>query len=101
MPLHRRLHLLLHQPLHQVRAHNVLPEPLALQQLQVPQRRPRVRQVLEVRRLGPVLQVVEVGDKGGLGEELLGGEVVEVVRVGERLDKLWMKLGSEEPLKRG
>ncbi len=52
------------------------------------QRRARVRQVLEVRRSAPVLQVGEVGDKGGLGQEFLRREVVEVEWVRERLDKL-------------
>lgn len=53
------------------------------------QGRARVRQVLEVRRPGPVPQVGEVGDEGGLREELLRREVVEVEGVGERLDELW------------
>lgn len=92
MPLHRRLHLVLNQPLHQVRAHDVLPEPLLLQQLEVAQRRPRKGKILEVRRPGPVLQIGEVGDEGGLGEELLRREVVQVVGVGERLDKLRITL---------
>lgn len=83
MPLDRRLHLFLDQPLHQIRAHDILAEPLLLQQLQISQRRPGVDEVFEVGRLGPVLQVGEVGDKGRLGEELLRGEVIEVVGVGE------------------
>lgn len=88
MPLNRCLYFLLDQPLHQVRAHDVLAKPRLLQQLEVPQRRPRVDEVLEVGRLSPVLQVGEVGDKGGLRQELLRGEVVEVIGVGEGLDKL-------------
>lgn len=88
VPLHRGLHALLHQPLHHIWAHDLLAKHLLLQQLEVAQRRARVRQVLEVRRLVPVLEVGEVGDKRGLAEELLGGEVVEVVRVGEGLDEL-------------
>ncbi len=88
MPLHRAPHALLHQPLHQVRAHDVLPEALLLQQLEVAQRRPRIRQVLQVRRAAPVLQVGEVGDERGLRQELLRGEMIEVKRVRERLDKL-------------
>lgn len=35
MPLHRRLHLILDESLDEIRAHNVLPEPLLLQQLEV------------------------------------------------------------------
>lgn len=88
MPLHRSLHLVLNQPLDQVRAHNVLPESLLLQKLQVAQSRSRVCQVFQVRRLGPILEVVEVSDEGGLSEELLRREVVEIVGIGERLDKL-------------
>lgn len=52
------------------------------------QRRPGIRQVLEVRRPAPVLEVGEVGDEGGLAEQLLRGEVVQVVRVREGLDEL-------------
>lgn len=88
MPLHAAPHPLLHQPLHQVRADNVLPEALLLQQLEVSQRRAGVRQVFQVRRPRPVLEVGEVGDERGLREELLRGQVVEVEGVGEGLDKL-------------
>jgi hypothetical protein len=88
MPVHGRLHLVLDELLHQIRADDILAKTLLLEQLKVPQGWPRVRQVLEVRRPGPVLQVGQVGDEGGLGEELLGGEVVEVERVGEGLDEL-------------
>ena len=88
MPVHGGLHLLLDQSLHQVRADNVLPEPLLLQQLEVPQRRAREGQVFKVRRTRPVLEIVQVGDKGGLAEELLRSEVVEVEGVRERLNKL-------------
>lgn len=88
MPLHRRFHLVLDQPLDQIRAHDVLSESLLLQKLEMAQRRSGISQVFEVRRLGPVLQVGKVGDEGGLGEELLRCEVVQVVGVGERLDKL-------------
>lgn len=88
VPLHRAAHALLDQPRHQIWAHDVLPEALLLQQLEVAQRRARVCQVLEVRRAAPVPQVGEVGDKRRLGQELLRREVVEVERVRERLDKL-------------
>lgn len=54
----------------------------------MPERRARIRQVLEVGRPGPVLQVVEVSHEGGLGKEFLGSNMVEVVGVCEGLDKL-------------
>lgn len=54
----------------------------------MPQRRARVRKVFEVRRLRPVLEVVEVGDELGPREILLCGQVVEVERVCEALDEL-------------
>jgi len=38
--------------------------------------------------LGPVAEVGEVGDEVGLGEELEGGEVVEVEGGGEEGDEL-------------
>lgn len=63
-------------------------ELLLLQQLKVLERRAGVHDVLEVRRTGPVLQVGEVRDEFGAGKQLLGGEVVEVVRVREGLDEL-------------
>lgn len=50
--------------------------------------RPRIRQVLEVWRSAPVLQIREVGDKRGLVEELLGREVGEVLGIGEGLNEL-------------
>lgn len=88
MPVYDRLQAPLYQPLHQIGAQDVLPEALLLQQLEVAQRRPRVREVLYVRRPAPVPEVGEVGDEGRLDEELLGREVVEVQRVRERLDEL-------------
>lgn len=54
----------------------------------MPQCWPRIRQVLEVRRSAPVLQIREVGDKRGLAKELLGREVGEVLGVGEGLNEL-------------
>lgn len=88
MPVNSGLHLVLDQLLHQVRTDDVLAEALLLEQFEMSQRRAGIRQVLEVRRPRPVLQVGEVGDKGGLREELLGGEVVEIERVREGLDEL-------------
>jgi hypothetical protein len=88
MPLHSRPRPILNQPLDKIRAHDILPESLLLQQLQVTQRWPRICQVFEVWRPAPVLQVGEVGDKRGLGEEFLRREVVEVEWVCEGLNKL-------------
>jgi hypothetical protein len=59
-----------------------------LQQLEVLERRARVRQVLYVGRPRPVEEVGQVGDEGGLVDDLLRGEVVQVARVGEGLDEL-------------
>lgn len=65
MPRDRSLRALLQQPLHQVGAEDIAPEILSLQELEVFQRRTRIREVFEVRRLRPVLEVVEVGDELG------------------------------------
>lgn len=92
VPLHSRPHLLLVQSVDHVRPYDALTERLLLQQLQVAQRRARVVQVLEVRRARPVLQVGEVGDEGGLGEELLVGEIVEIEGIGKGLDELELEL---------
>lgn len=91
MPLHRSLHLVLYQLLHQVGAHNILSKPLFLEELKVLERRARVRQVFEIWRFRPVLQVGKVGDKGRLREEFLGGEVVEIEGICEGLDELWAR----------
>lgn len=88
MPLHRRLHPLRKQSHRKVRADDILAELLLLQKLEHLERRRGKRQVLEVGRARPVLQVVEVGDEGGVREKLAGSEVVEILRVRERLDKL-------------
>lgn len=88
MPIERGLHAIFNQALHQVGTDDVLAKAFLLQQLEVVERRAGVGEVLEVGRLGPVLQVVEVGDKGGLGEELLSRKVVEIERICKRLDKL-------------
>lgn len=88
MPFNRRPHAVVHQPLHQVRADDVLPELLLLQELEVLERRTRVHEVLEVGRPGPVLQIGEVGDEVGAGEELLRCEMIEVEWVCECLDEL-------------
>lgn len=91
-----------HHGSHDVRTQNLAAEAIALQQAQVLQRGPRIRQVLGVGRPGKVLQVLQVGDEGrvlekrrgwaarcgGVGERGEGGEVGDVVRVGEALDEL-------------
>jgi hypothetical protein len=89
VPLHRRLHLVLDESLDQIRAHDILSKPLLLQQLEMSQRWPGIGKILEVRRFGPVLQIGKVGDEGGLREELLRREMVQVVGIGERLNELW------------
>lgn len=92
VPLDGGLCALLDQCGDEVRTNDVAPEPLLLQQLEVLERWARIGEIFEVRRLAPVLQVLEVLDKGGLLEELLGGEVIQIVWVGERLDKLELNL---------
>jgi hypothetical protein len=52
------------------------------------QRRARVDQVFQIRRLAPISEVCQVRDKGGIREELLRCEVVQVERVGEGLYEL-------------
>lgn len=91
MPLDSSSHALLHQHIHQVRTDDVLPKPFRLQQLQVLERRAGVCQIFEVRWPAPVLQVVEVGDKGRVGKQLPRGQVVEVIWISEGLDKLEAK----------
>lgn len=88
MPLHRRLDPLGRQHLRELRADDVLAEPLLLEQFEVLERGARVGEVLEVRRARPVLEVGEVRDERRVREELLRGEVVEVEGVREGLDKL-------------
>lgn len=92
MPLHGGLHAVRDHGVDELGRDDGLAEGLLLQQLEVAQRGARVGQVLQVGGPAPVLQVLEVLDKGGLLEELLGGEVVQVVRVGERLHKLELDL---------
>jgi hypothetical protein len=77
-PLPSLLHQPLRQPSHNLGPQNLPPKPLLLQQLQIPQRRPRIRQVFQVRRVGEILQVLEIGDEGGVLEIFLRGEVLEV-----------------------
>lgn len=88
MPLHGGLHALGDHGVDELGRDDVLAEGLLLQQLEVAQCRARISQVLDVRGPAPVLQIPEVLDKGGLLEELLRGEVVQVERVGQRLHEL-------------
>lgn len=96
MPIHSGLHPTIRQHLCRMRADDVFPESRLLQQLEMPQRRARVRQVFEVGRSRPVLQIGQVCDEGRLGQVLLRGEVVEVGRVGERLHELELDLEARE-----
>lgn len=68
MPVDPGLHALYPETLDQVWADDVLPELLLLQQLQVLEGRPRVGDILEVRWAAPVLEIVEIGDKGRIAE---------------------------------
>ena len=88
MPVHRGLGPVRHQKLYQVGADDVLPELGLLQELEVLQGRAGIRQVLEVGRALPVLQIGQVGDEGGLAQVFLRREIVEVEGVGERLHEL-------------
>lgn len=88
MPLNSGLHAVLDQFLHQIWAHDILSEPLLLEQLEMTQGRTGICQVLEIWWPCPVLQIRQVRDKGGLRQQFLGREVVQVVGVCERLDKL-------------
>ena len=72
----------------EIRADDILPELLLLQELEHLEGRGRKREVLQVRRACPVLQIVEVRDEGGVRQELAGCEVVEILRVRQGLDKL-------------
>lgn len=88
MVLDAGAHSLLDEAVDEFRVDDVLAEPLLLEKLQVPDGGARVRQVLQVGRASPVLEVGQVVDKGRLREELARGKVVEVLWVGESLDKL-------------
>lgn len=76
VPIHRGFHLILYQPLHKIRAHDILSESLLLQKFEMLQRRPRICQILEIGWLGPVLEVGKVCDEGGLREEFLRRKVI-------------------------
>lgn len=65
-----------------------MPEPFLLQQLQGLQRRARIKQILGILGLGKVLQILEVGDKAWILQEFLRGEMVEIIWVAKRMDKL-------------
>jgi len=64
------------QPLHNPRPQNLPPKPLPLQQFQRPKRRPRIHQKHHIFGAGPVAEVGEVGDEGGVLEEFEGREMV-------------------------
>lgn len=88
MVLDASAHSLLHEAVHKLRTDDLLAELLLLEKLQVLDGGTWVRQVLQVGRAGPVLEVGQVVDKSWLREKLARGKVVEVLWVGERLDKL-------------
>ena len=64
------------------------PELFFLKELKVLYCRTGVGEVLEVGRSRPVKEVLEVGDKFGIVEEVLIGEMAHVRWVGERLNEL-------------
>lgn len=68
VPVDAGLHALHPKTLDQVWADDVLPELFLLQQLKVLQGRSRVGKILEVRWAAPVLEIVEIGDKGRIAE---------------------------------
>lgn len=83
---------LLHQHPHHLRAQNLGAKPLFLQQLQRPNRRPRVAQILDVFRPRPVLQIFQVGDEIWSLKQFERGEVVEVERGGKHGDEFEFEL---------
>ena len=66
MPLHCRLHPFRHQSMREVWANNVVAELLLLQELEHLESRRGERQVLQVGRARPVLEIIEVRDEGGI-----------------------------------
>lgn len=72
-----------------LRTKHLLPKPFLLQQLQRLQRRPRIREILDIFGPPPVfVKVAEIGDEGWVLEEFLGGEMVEVEGGGEECYEL-------------
>lgn len=92
MKLQTSLNTLLHQHPHHLRAQNLRAKPLLLQQLQRPNRRPRVAQILDVFRPRPVLQIFQVGNKLWSLKQFERGEVVEVERGGQHGDEFEFEL---------
>jgi hypothetical protein len=70
---------------------NGISKGLLLEQLQSPECWAGICEVFYVFGLLPVLvEIGQVVDESGVGQEVLGSEVVEIVWIGERLDKLEM-----------
>lgn len=88
MPFHRRLHPFHDHGVRKIRADDILPKLLLLQELEHFEGRSRKREVLQVRRARPVLQIIEVRDEGRIRQKLAGCEVVEILWVRQGLDKL-------------
>lgn len=76
------------QPCHSIGAQYVLAKPLLLQQFQSPERWTWIREVLGVFGPQKVLKVFKVGNESRVLKELLGGEMIHVIGVCERLDEL-------------
>ncbi len=88
MPFDGGFHIFRHKQLGEIRTDDICAEPFLLQELEVLKARARVRQVFEIGWTVPVLEVVEVGDKGRVCEELARCEVVEEVWVRQGLNEL-------------
>ena len=95
VPVDARLLPLDSERLHQLRADDILPEFLLLEQLEVLEGRAGVVQVRDIGGSGPILQVGEVRDKGGIVEEFLGCEMIQVEGVCEGLDELKRMLATK------
>jgi len=89
MPYDCSLHALEFQLPRHIWNKDFLTEPFALQKLQHPKRRRGIRQVFEIRRSRPVLQIVKVGNEGGIRQVFARCQPVYILRIGKGLDKLW------------
>jgi len=66
MPLNGCLHTLTNHEVHKIWTDNVLPKLFLLEQLEVLECRSGVGKVFDIWWARPVLQIVEVGDEGGV-----------------------------------
>lgn len=76
------------EKLYQLGTDDLLAESLLLKELKVLQCRTRPCEISQIRRAAPVLQVFEILDECGVGQELLRCEVIQVEGIRERLDEL-------------